>query len=213
MLIASKTKDFYDFMVGKWGIDRKVVYNRGNNKLIDSKYYKACVGMNEYKSYWLFERIPQKDRHGNWIRKTFHYLNEPKCLAILWTGDTYYVREVILYYDNNGVLCSEWQPFSGKQKWLFGISNVELHLKRNSDAPVYFEICGYDSHCCESTILENPILDGSKFVSFLNPEQVYLDIYSYISRRNEKEITDNRTNDEKIVCNGFDRKASFRNVK
>ena len=211
MLIVSKTKDFYDFMVGKWGIDRKVIYNRGDSKLTDFKYYKACIGIEEYKSYWTFGYIPQKDRQGNWIRQKYHYFNEPKCYAILWTGDTHYVREVMLYYDHEGVLHSDWQPFSGKQRCLYGITDVELQLKRNSNAPIYFELCDYNF--TTKYILENPILEGSKFVSFLNSEQVYLDIYSYISRHNEKEIKDNRTNAEKIVCNGFDKKISFRNIK
>jgi hypothetical protein len=61
--------------------------------------------------------------------------------------------------------------------------------------------------------VENPVLMNSKITKLLNPEEIYLAIYSYISARNEKDIKDSRTNDEKIMSNGFDTKTSFRNVK
>lgn len=59
-------------------------------------------------------------------------------------------------------------------------------------------------------MLDNPFLAGSIFVKHLNAEDIWNAVYSWLSSKNEKEITDDRTDKLKIESAGFDSKRSFR---
>ena len=62
-------------------------------------------------------------------------------------------------------------------------------------------------------VISNPILAGTPITSFIAPEEVYNELYAYISSLNDVDVIDNRTDIQKAESAGFDRKTSFRNIK
>jgi hypothetical protein len=49
--------------------------------------------------------------------------------------------------------------------------------------------------------------------SFVSAEEVWRNLYEYLSSLKDKEIFDGRTDEEHIESAGMDKKASFRNLK
>lgn len=61
--------------------------------------------------------------------------------------------------------------------------------------------------------IDNPILFRTYIPKFISPEEVWNNLYEYISSLRDKEIVDTRTNEQHIESHGFDRKISFRHRK
>lgn len=59
-------------------------------------------------------------------------------------------------------------------------------------------------------VWENPILKNTWVPTFISAEEIYDDLYDYLISIREPQITDNRTDVEKLEAKGFDRKISFR---
>ena len=202
MKIVSKIKDFYDYLVGKWGQDDKIVYVREGERLVNNNVYKASIADESCLQYWGDTKLYERIKISN---KRKHTGTE---IVVLWVGDECFKHVVTVSYDENDKLVSQWVKVE-KSKYMF----IDFSgLKRESEAPVVWEVRS-DFRFRLLERVENPNLTGTKYASMLDPEKVWLAIYSYISRNYEKKIVDNRTNDEKIECNGFDKKTSFRNVK
>ena len=62
-------------------------------------------------------------------------------------------------------------------------------------------------------MIVNPILKDTALASLIPAEEVWSNIYAYLSALNEKVIVDTRTDDCHIVSHGFDLKDSFRNTE
>jgi hypothetical protein len=69
-----------------------------------------------------------------------------------------------------------------------------------------------DKSCIEQKI-DNPILFSTYIPRFIEPMEMWNNIYEYISSLRDKEFTDSRTNDQHIESAGFDKKISFRHRK
>ena len=50
----------------------------------------------------------------------------------------------------------------------------------------------------------------SWITKYITPDEIWNNLYEYISSLRDKEIVDTRTNDMHIESNGFDKKESFR---
>lgn len=61
--------------------------------------------------------------------------------------------------------------------------------------------------------IDNPILYSTYIPKFIDPYEVWNNLYEYISSLRDKEFTDSRTNDQHIESHGFDKKISFRHRK
>ena len=61
--------------------------------------------------------------------------------------------------------------------------------------------------------IDNPILYSTYIPKFIDPYEMWNNIYEYISSLRDKEIVDTRTNEQHIESNGFDKKISFRHRK
>jgi hypothetical protein len=62
-------------------------------------------------------------------------------------------------------------------------------------------------------MIVNPILKDTALASLIPAEEVWSNIYAYLSALSEKDIVDTRTDDCHIVSHGFDLKDSFRNTE
>lgn len=96
--------------------------------------------------------------------------------------------------------------------------------ERLSDVPVCLCPCSFSRHFYKGSsfeisdddrnmIIENPILCSTYIPKFIEPNEMWNNIYEYISSLNDKEIVDTRTNEQHIDSHGFDRKISFRHRK
>lgn len=61
--------------------------------------------------------------------------------------------------------------------------------------------------------INNPILYSTYIPKFIDPSQMWNNIYEYLSSLRDKEIVDTRTNEQHIESHGFDKKISFRHRK
>ena len=218
MKIISKVKDYYDFLVSKWGIDPKVVYVRNGKRITDTDTYDLYVDPKKCKN-WAIDKssIFIENANGEILfakgARRMRAIDDYTHVAVIWAGDKMYAFGIVAYKKyGKDEFVSKIEPLRDNVVK----RNTRIYssfLKRDSKAPVVYAI--YNTYWGSSAIekVENPIIINSKFAKFMNPEEVFLGIYSYISKMNEKDIKDNRTNDEKIVSNGFDKRISFRNIK
>ena len=61
--------------------------------------------------------------------------------------------------------------------------------------------------------IDNPILYSTYIPKFIDANDVWNQLYEYISSLRDKEFEDSRTNDQHIESHGFDKKISFRHRK
>ena len=61
--------------------------------------------------------------------------------------------------------------------------------------------------------IHNPILYSTYIPKFITADEMWNNLYEYISSLRDKEFTDSRTNDQHIESAGFDKKISFRHRK
>ncbi len=211
MKIVSNYKDYYDFLQGIYGIDEKIVYER----VCGTKNTKGdIVKSGVYKPH----HIEIKDSP------------EIKFYILAICGIIYYVAvfENRFYFGDNALLI-KFKSLDAEMdkknmavvKSMFNLRNpeagevVENHLSKTNinekeNCPVIlvkrdrWNIDNYD------IIVFNPKLSDFGIGQVISPEAIYVMISNFLSR--EKTIVDNRTNIEKIITHGFDKKTSFRNM-
>jgi hypothetical protein len=83
-------------------------------------------------------------------------------------------------------------------------------LNERHDCPVLLiKKYRYDNEC--EVIAKNVRLCDFGINQIISPHDIYVAISNFLSR--EKPVIDNRTDVQKIIGKGFDKKTSFRNVK
>lgn len=182
MNIISKYKDYYDYLVGIYGVDIKIVLDRRkfdkyeiletDDKILrvhvcDMIYDGRQIGGKFYWGYQLLDLLSEKhledfnnSKHKNKVGGLF--INPYPC-----------------------------------EKKLNTLNNCPIMLdidRRNWNDDFRF--------------LLYPILKEIGIASVLPPKEIYLMLTEWLSPK--ENIPDNRTNNEKILTNGFDLKSSFR---
>ncbi len=212
MKLISPYKDYYDFLQGIYGIDEKIVYERICYASINSKGEWLKTGL--YKPYYLSAGSKY----------------ESALLAICGTLYRVYIINREFYFGLNfqdlqegkylnikRLLSQEdWQRFTGdlaSNRKPYDYSKDELHLtptdfNENNDCPVLLLGRRGRDHEVEA---KNVRLSDFGFNQIMLPHDIYITISNFLSR--EKPIIDTRTDVQKIVGAGFDKKTSFRNVK
>lgn len=190
MKIVSNYKDYYDFLIGQYGIDEKCVYERitsiGETKQGYSPEFKDFPnGYYSYSFYICGIYYPVFWWNGQ-------ILIGEEALSI---PDT--VKYGLNYKKNIHREVREMLSFSGTD-------DDDLNEKYN--CPIILESSEY-----YNTKIFNPKLSDFNIGRILPPHDIFIKISNFLTR--EKEIIDNRTNDEKIISAGFDKKVSFRNMK
>lgn len=203
MKIISKFKDYYDFLQGIYGIDEKIIYERHceHKHTGSDRWEKGGV----YKPL----HISLKERHDG-----------PDFLPIAVCG----IIHCVYYYKGKFYFGKEVEQLSPLVKALFGARSsfdipreavyvnkyhlTSTKLNEQENCPVLLtDHYGDELHA----IIKNPKLADFGFASYIDPKVLYLQVSNFLSR--EKPIVDKRTNVEKIISHGFDKKTSFRNIK
>ena len=206
MHIISKEKDSYDYLVGKWGMDKNITLDRTS---FDNSIRNVISDMEDYKGYC----IPPKS--GIYIS---HYL--------LKVGYKYFLVRSIEDYDNftiNNELISSFECFDKRIEGDDSI--ISLYM---ASVPwgqrIYQKISGVSDDEYITSVgdealsklsfyrLKTNFFLGKNGFGFLDQEEIYLAIYSYLSSL-KKDKESNQSNDGKIISHGFDKKKSFRKMK
>lgn len=185
MVIISKHKDFYDYLVSYYGRDDLIVYDRRNP--VD--WLRPCI--NEANQYLfsvcgVFIPVVKRDRfvfcHTDQQLKTNPHTPSGR------------------YYSNNGAWNSDkWFL----QKW----ENKKSDLNVKYRQPVLYVRNPNTSY--EKVGI--PILQEFGFASQFEHHEMYQKIYAFLSwLKDNPEPLDNQSDKDKIVAHGFDLKDSFR---
>ena len=206
MNIISKEKDSYDYLVGKWGVDKNITLDRTS---FDNSIRNVISDMEDYKGYC----IPPKS--GIYIS---HYL--------LKVGYKYFLVRSIEDYDNftiNNELISSFECFDKRIEGDDAIISLymasvpwgqRIHQKIPGISDDEYITSVADDALSKLSFyrLKTNFFLGKNGFGFLDQEEVYLAIYSYLSSL-KKDKDSIQSNDGKIVSHGFDKKKSFRKMK
>lgn len=217
MKIISNFRDYYDYLMGIYGQDPKIAYERICLSLHKGKWIKSGI----FKPYHLLS--PE--------RFEFYMLAiGGTCYCIFYYNNKFYIptSEIIeksrqeKWWSKTDTLKSELLKTFGKMpidrieemRLLNGIHRSrEFHLKKiklneTENCPVIlFKYDGITS----TPEIKNPRLADFGIKSFIPAEAMYLMISDFLSR--EKPIADKRTDIQKLESKGFDKKTSFRKIK
>lgn len=189
MKIISKYKDYYDYMVYKFGIDPLVVIDRREGVVP-------------------FVSVPNKEDTYERIRvaicgKLYNGLIDSK-------GEVHWGENML--------------PLGKYKSSFLDRGKKRLHYKHQyfnsiQTTEVYPEITDInDKEKCPVVLLGNgnilwPKLEELNFAGYFPADKIFLEIYNWVSARNEKQIEDTRDDTLKLLNAGFDKKKSFRHRK
>jgi hypothetical protein len=222
MKIISKHKEYYDYLVGMYGIDEMMVYDRRSEfpmekpdqypTLGEIRSYMFAICGNIYTLYSykgnfyhtpedLIELDIQLDNDG---KKTINHLHK-----------TYSGR----YFSDNPVLHRAKNAYNSNNKRPTNV-NSQLRIPvlvsvglLAGDSNSYSYTSGSNERMTgRKTYWRVPMLTDFKFHKVIPAEEIYKEIYTFISwLKDHPEIPNNQTDKEKILTHGFDLKDSFRN--
>jgi len=214
MKIIDKNKDYYDYLQGVWGQDPKAVYMRQGSIVFSSEnrppfmvkelpedvhaYQGYVVLTSGFVEHYIFV---ENTRDGICLEVFFKRTitrpgdNPPlllQCYVTCWQ------KHCPKYYAQN------WRRMPSKEQYIKQVLN---HLSNPNGYRFFYSYSG-----TINTYYENPILMSFP-LTIVPAEDVFFGIQDYLLSQYDCEITDKRTDIEKLEAAGFDRKTSFRNTK
>lgn len=206
MHIISKEKDSYDYLVGKWGLDKNITLDRTS---FDNSFSKAICEMEHCKACYI------SPKSGVYIH---HYL--------LKVGYKYFLVRSKDDYDNFTISMEVISSFECFDKRIEGddaiisLYSVSPHLEQLfmlktsgiSEDEYITSVADDALNKLSFYRLKTNFFLGKNGFGFLNQEEIYLAIYSYLSSL-KKDKDSIQSNDGKIISHGFDKKKSFRKMK
>lgn len=198
MRIIDKQKDFYDYLVGEYGIDPLYTYVRTSPNPNNDYLIKGTLEYFNSNKKLMYD-IPKQ----RFPRYTLDDLCFKKFYGILIH------LEVIIGFHRFIFSCNRYienDKIHKEIKWVEDTNKFE----RKSQAPIYisypdrYNIVGNAKH-----VLENPILQAYGLASYFDPHDVWRWIVEYLASLKEVEAKP-LSDKEKVVSHGFDLKTSFR---
>lgn len=191
MKIISKYKDYYDYLVSKYGIDDKRVLDR--TKFHPTKELYHCSGVGKVYIYICDFKIEVLEIGTR--RVCGHNLEKYGRLVSSNTGDYYQIE------GDRGLVNVLKDP------------QLDLKLKPNTkhDCPILIATSGYWHGSSDRLEFEKfPILKDYDIPNILDPDTIWCMLVDWLSR--EKQIENKLTDKEKIITHGFDKVTSFRKM-
>lgn len=187
MKIISKFKDYYDYISGIYGEDPLKVLDRRD-------FYSLLYPEKETKIYFcgeIYIKGVSENIHEDPYKKGKYFYGEN---GKIWRS--VYKDIEILYKDSDIV----WF------KPIIQNKHYELKPEKDNNKPYYF-LTGWKDRKGKF-----PILKDIQFDKIMKPQDAYLAIENYISKKDTEPDTD-PNNMIRYEQKGFDTKTSFRNVK
>lgn len=227
MKIIDRNKDYYDYLVGIYGMDEKVVYLRNSTDvqaMIDycinqigeqgkfaKKFWKIFrkQPLITPKYYWMGNCPPSEDDKILFLSKhhfKYRLQEEGDDTKLHDLKYEYFTKSMELVIGHKRYYIEVLRYLTDDGGLYYDMLWEERPLKKRfSDAPIYLR--------CEDCIIPNPLLKNTFIASIISPEDIWIEVENYISSQNNEKDQDNMTNNEKILSHGFDLKTSFRKVK
>ena len=189
MKLFSNFKDYYDYLIAKYGIDNKCVYERicstekWDKSWIKSGIFNPEFELETYRSFSI--HFCGLQYFGHYYDGKFYYGESakdfiPSKIRIVKSSCKWGVQDIV----NSGRFS---QPIISKEN-------------EKQNCPVIY------SGKIDS--IKNPKLSDFQFSKCVPPEDAFLKITNFILR--EPVIDNNQTDKEKVVSHGFDLRTSFR---
>lgn len=207
MYIVDKNKDFYDYYGAVLGVDKSITYDRRGSTIISDDTLFHLSGSN--------------------TRSRNHYIGTDHPMFILEVGTIQYLFKVtdILYrktpfgnepYTGTYTLVKFFKENINKLGKEITLAKANRILPNNwwrikdfrdKEIQALSELNISEDHC-----IVNPILRDTSLVAQLDAMNIWIYISNYISSKyNDKTITINNSDIDKLINHGFDKKISFRN--
>ncbi len=208
MKIRSPFKDYYDFCVGKYGIDPKVIYVRVcaflnvNNEWDSLGGYKQEFPDNY--QFYVFHICGVMYCVYRYMDKFYH---GPECEAI---PDTFNKMDGFHSFDiTDDKICSGIGDKKKYTRWLN--RDPEIHLKPSKlNAKYTLPVLMHEDNEKNPTVFKDVKLANFGFGRIIEPEKMWIDITNFLLR--EEPVVNKQTDKEKVVSHGFDLKTSFRKM-
>lgn len=190
MILISRRKDFYDYLVGIYGRDEKKVFNRREDVTSEEIMYDDILKWRNFNIYDLvicnrIYRVEQVKK-GKWELHKFHAVNTD------YRGERRHYRESQV---------SDLKDF---------VYYIPKPPNLSPDSPI--TIKGTYHRDCRLKGL-TPILSTFGIPSVLGAEELYAEVDMWIgATMSEKEIS-KQDDKNKLLAKGFDDKISFRHRK
>lgn len=232
MKIIDNKKDFYDFLVGKYWIDEKIIFDRRNSFPVKPKIIFDLTSFSEEIYY----------RNKNFKNFLIHYilLIWDEIIHIFVSENmeifTHFDIEKIIFdnFKNESYVLKNWKEykiftnfsflFGEYRKQNFSLEKFENlkrdHILKNfsnkeilEEIPIIFYqkifYKNWNNLYKIEEIFKNPNLQNLWI--FLDPDFIWQSIYNFLlNLKTEKETFHEAKNDEKIYNKWFDLKKSFR---
>lgn len=221
MILISTFKDFYDYLIGEYGIDPYIVYNRTKIQC-PKDWHKSKITNHNNDTDKSILHIPNNisfNVHGVYADYQWLVILGKAYLLIVDEKSRKYAR---LDNNNSHQVTKYWGNYNKKKFRLDDYSGVELpglrEFSRKIKQPVYRILSSKWNTNTKSyiiSVLEDiPKLSEFDITKLYTPEQFYMDLNYYIGNI----LTDNGdmnpplaiSDKDQIVSKGFDTKISFR---
>lgn len=234
MLILDNSKDYYDYIQGVYGVDRKIVFNRHAFNLQHEDVRFSCHDnlayfLVEVATTWYLIRVdvdPERDslRGEHPFQRLSFYHKDIRSLSLICTKEIDEKEKLsdsvsfLLNIDNAHTVFSMFVSYmiTHGRKYGFGNERIDYDdmFRCLFEMPVS-EIVpkvarfGFESyfHC------KNPLLKCINFGGIVPPEEIFIKIQNFLSSQIKDGVEVKLTDEQKIVGHGFDKKTSFRKVK
>lgn len=186
MKIIDKRKDYYDFLVGIYGEDPKIILDRRSDY-----NFEPTVGKN-----------------------VLYFCGQ--IIDIYFDGKICHIGEDLRKFDNTKTYSKKYEKWFGPRRYRdsiyidkssYYISPRKDDKEINSKNRCPIIIVGTFGKLCKYPLLSN--LDFSKYMT---PEDTFLSISNWLASEIDKDliIKDNLSDTQKLENKGFDKKKSFR---
>ena len=209
MKIISKHKDYYDYLVGIYGMDEIMVYER--NQPISYKWWEYPSDDTKELTF----HIAGKEYTVYQYKDKFYHL--PKELQQM--------NELVEKDGNKTMYLNHWWRYGKKdklpiyQRQFDNNNGNETSVNMKLRLPVVVEYYSgnleldwgrrYGIKKYDEVLLQN-----FGFPSWYSADYMWKEIYAFISKlKDHPPMPDNQTNEGKILSHGFDKKQSFRHRK
>ncbi len=226
MKIISNFKDYFDYLQGVYGVDEKVIYERTPYSKVDSKgnWIKTPVFKPSYKDNEnISKRNTKREAHIIAICGVMYHvfiLNRGKSFYFGLNSKEYKegkYKHITSKLDKETFKWFEEEIYSVSGSHGFGYHGIgkenKFHLKETDlnekeNCPV---LLLSSNRSKLSVVAKNIKLSDFGISQIISPHDVYVMISNFLSR--EVPVVDKRTDIQKIVGKGFDKKTSFRKEK
>jgi len=200
MKIISKYKDYYDYLIGIYGVDPKLVLDRRkhvNPQILGPQRIIIYICGNKIEGFY--------DGNSFYYGKDLEIIGERKknrSYNFIWSNRTSKEMIEIKFRPND---------FSPKETILINPNIIKTNINDKEDCPIIYG--GYH-HYKDIGNGNYPKLSDLNISSVYPPEEIYQMLSQWLSERISKKenITDIRCDVDKLQSKGFDKKKSFRNM-